>query len=51
MADGSEKRIWQEPKLQQLAIRDTAVKGDTGNESGMTACGPAQGAGAQDKCS
>ena len=51
MTDESEKRGWSTPKLQQLAMSDTAFKGNVGNESGQTTCGPAQGGGAQDKCS
>ena len=45
------KRAWQMPTLQQMAIRDTAVKGEGTDESGFRTCGPSQGGGAQDKCS
>lgn len=51
MEDVSEKRTWTAPKLEQLAIAETAVKGAGENESGQSACGPAMGGGAQDKCS
>ncbi len=45
------KSQWEAPVLASLEIRETAVKGDSGDESGQRVCGPAAGGGAQDKCS
>lgn len=44
-------KAWAAPKLETIEMISTSSKTLAGNESGQGTCGPAQGGGAQDKCS